>query len=412
MPVDFLRVPPRVDVPHVSRPSILVWTLLLGLMVTGCVALAVFVWPARNADSVVFWFCAIGFPILAWSFLLCCRLAYLYGCLSAALATNKISDAIEAQCHESSSQPLAVLGNVWKFSSNEEENSLDALVDGMTKLRPVASQAVPNTDVIARWLDVPGRQFYSGNARTEHARQSELCEWLLNEMVDDIKSKLIRIPHQVSLGVDVCINSVIDSATVQEGLLARLRNVLHTTRIEVKSSKTELSLFHADSWFDNNRSDSVHLLVAVQLRNAASEILANGVSEGASMLLVSSPAIASRMGVSSPLCLHRPARGPSETTADVLKLAIRWGGGTFDNIGTSWRTGLSKEVARIIRSSCRFWHGMETVDLDAAVGKAGAAGVWLATALAAANAALTNEPQLVITQEGNDLLALVCEKQT
>jgi hypothetical protein len=54
---------------------------------------------------------------------------------------------------------------------------------------------------------------------------------------------------------------------------------------------------------------------------------------------------------------------------------------------------------------------MRPVELDATVGDAGAARAWLATTLAAANAALMNEAQLVIAQEGDDVVALVCQKQ-
>jgi len=53
-----------------------------------------------------------------------------------------------------------------------------------------------------------------------------------------------------------------------------------------------------------------------------------------------------------------------------------------------------------------------SVELEATVGDVGAARAWLATTLAAANAALTNEAQLVIAQEEDKLVALVCQKQT
>jgi len=412
MPVDFLRIPPKVGVPTVTRPSILGWTLLLCLMILSCAVVAVFVWPAGKPGSALFWFCAVGFPVLAWSFLLNCRLAYIYGRVNSALATNKTSDEIKAQCHESSSQPIAVLGYVWRFSSKQEENSVDSLVDKKTKLHPVPSLAKPNTDVIARWLDVPDRQFHAGNALTEHARQTEVCEWLLKQLANGIAPQLLALPSRASVKVDLCIDSVLDPATVKERLLSLINQSRRALRVEVNEPKSEFPLFRADEWFDECRSDVINLLVALQLRKVTNEVLANGVAEAGSMLLVSSPSMARRLGQTSPVYLHRPARGTLTDVVNTLKLAVRWGRTAFDRIGTIWRTGLAEDSIRTIRSSCRFGRPMGIIDLDTTVGDAGIARAWVATTLAVAHAALTDEPQLVVTQEGDVLTALICEKQT
>ncbi len=412
MPVDFLRVPPKVRVPEVSRPSILGWALLLCLMILGCTIFAVFVWPAGKPDSVLFWFCSVGLPISVWAFLLSCRLAYTYGRVNSALATNKTSDRIEAQCHESSSQPIAVLGHAWRFSTKEDENSVDSLVDKRTKLLPVPSVAMPNTDVIARWLDVPDREFHAGNALTEHARQTEVCDWLLRQLVNGIAPQLLALPRRATVKVDLCIDSALDPAAVKERLLSLLNENRRALRMEVNEPKAELSLFQADEWFDECRSDVFKILVALQLRNVTNAVLASGVAEAGSMLLVSSRSMARRLGQMSPVYLHRPARGTLEDVVNTLKLAVRWGKTAFDAIGTSWRTGLAEDSTRTIRSSCRFGRSMETIDLDTTVGDAGVARAWLATTLAVARAALTDEPQLVVAQKDDVLTALICEKQT
>lgn len=411
MPVDFARIPPRETVPDVSRLSILGWGLLLCLLTVACATMAVFIWPGAKSDIVLFWFCAIALPIFTWSFLLCCRIAYLYGRINSALATNKTCDAIEARCHVSSSEPLAVVGHVWKFSSDEEENALDGLVEGKTKLRPVSSRTTPNTDVIARWLDVPGREFYAENALTEHARQMVVCEWLLNEMVSALASQLRALPSRVSMKVELCIDSMLDAAGVGETVLVLLKKALRTPHITLTSPVRELSLFRADSWFDDMHPDSIHLLVAVQLRNAVSETLANGVAESGSMLLVSSPSMAQRLGEKFPLWLHRPVKGTLDKLPETLELAICWGRASSDEVGTTWLTGLSEEATRTIRSSSQFGSKTGNVSLDTSVGNVGIGRAWLATTLGAANAAATEKPQLVIVQEGNDLLALVCERQ-
>lgn len=412
MPVDFARIPPRVKVPEISRPSVLVWLLLLCLVLAAGASLTIFIWPAgKPTNTAWFWFRAVGFPVLIWGLSLSCRLAWLYGRFNAALATNRTSDAIEKRCHDLSSQPLAVLAHAWRFSSSAEGNSVEDLVDGKTRLRAVSSPIRPNTDVMSRWLDMPGKRFYGGNARTEHARQTEVCEWLLDELVNDVAPQLLQLPRRVSMKVDLCANSVLEPATVAARLLSLLKGRLPSLRIEINPPTKELSLFHSDSWHDGARVDEVRLLVAVQLRNAVSEVLANGVAEAASMLLVGIPAVAGQMNDRAPLCLHRPARGVSGQVTGMLELAVRWGRTSFDQIGATWHTGLREEATRAIRSSCRFGNRMRPVELDTTVGDAGAARAWLATTLAAANAALTNEAQLVIAQEGDDVVALVCQKQ-
>ncbi|MCX5545728.1 hypothetical protein M3A49_41050 [Paraburkholderia sp. CNPSo 3076] len=413
MPVDFERIPPQVRVPEASRPSILVWALLLCLMLAAGASLTVFLWRAgKPTNTVWFWFRAVALPVLIWGLLLACRLAWTYVRVNAALATNRTADDIEEQRHELSSQPLAVLGHAWRFSSSEEENSVEDLFDGKIKLRPASSQVRPNTDVMARWLEIPGKRFYGGNARTEHARQTEACEWLLNELMSDLAPQILQLPRQVSMSVDLCVDTVLQPATWVARLQPLLKEKFPSLRVQVKPATRELSLFHADSWHDGVRPDVVRLLVAVQLRKAASDVLANGVAEAASMLLVGTPAVAGQMNGKPALRIHRPARGTPEKVADVLKLAVRWGRTSFDKTGTTWGTGLGKDALRTIRSSCRFGHRMRPVDVDETVGNAGAARAWLATTLAAANAALMNEPQLVIAQEGDDLVALVCQKQT
>ena len=130
------------------------------------------------------------------------------------------------------------------------------------------------------------------------------------------------------------------------------------------------------------------------------------------MLLVGIPAVAGQMKDKPSVRLHRPAQGVSGEEAGILGLAVRWGRTSFEQVGTTWRTGLGKDATRTIRSSCRFGMRTRSVELEATVGDVGAARAWLATTLAAANAALTNEAQLVIAQEEDKLVALVCQKQT
>jgi len=209
--------------------------------------------------------------------------------------------------------------------------------------------------------------------------------------------------------VDLCIDSVLDPAMVKERLLSVLKARQRALKIEIREPKGALPLFRADAWFDECCSGGVVLLVALQLRRVTSEVLANGVAEAGSILIVSSPSLAGRLGQTSPVYLHRPAKGRIPDVASTLALAVRWGRTAFDRIGAIWRTGLTEDSILAIRSSSPSGRTVRPIDLDATVGNAGVARAWLAATLAVESAALTNAPQLVIAQEGDVLTALMCE---
>jgi hypothetical protein len=375
-------------------------------------SLTIFVWRAgKPTNTGAFWFGAVELPILIWALLLVCRFAFLYGRVNQALATNRTADRVEAQCHERSSQPLAVLAYAWRFSSSEEENSVEDAVDGKTRLRPGSSQFRANTDVLARWLDIPGKSFYCGNAGTEYARHTEIYHWLLDQLIKDITPQLLQLPRRISMKVDLCADSVLETSIISARLLSLLKARLPSLRFEFNQPTEELSLFHADAWHDGARADEVRLLVAVQLRKAASEVLANGVAESASVLLIGTPAIARQMNREPILHIHRPAQGSIEKVTETLDLAVRWGKTTFSEVGAKWCTGLVKQTATAIRSSSRFGFQTRSVEVDETVGDAGVARAWLATTMAVANAVLTNEAQVVIAQESGNVVALVCRTQ-
>lgn len=81
-------------------------------------------------------------------------------------------------------------------------------------------------------------------------------------------------------------------------------------------------------------------------------------------------------------------------------------------VRTVWSHGLSPELEVAIKSASQLDGQRSKIDLKVTVGDCGEAGGWLATALAAELAARTGDPQLVLTPEGSDLIALMCRKQT
>ncbi|MFM0666702.1 hypothetical protein [Paraburkholderia sediminicola] len=376
-------------------------------------ALAIFLWPAgRPTNTAWFWFCVIGYPMLACAFLLCCHLGYSYVRRSGAIANNRVSEAAELKCHTLASAPLVVLGHAWCFSCDDLENGIEGLVDGTVTIGARSSRAVPGLDIKARWLEIPGKPFYAGNELTEHARHRVLSGWLLNKLVSQISSELTALPGRTALQVDLCVRSALDLEDVRARLQESISARAPTLRVTIKASSEHLSLLQTDVWHDDMKPDGAHLLIAIQLRNAVSERLQDGVAETGVALLLGHPGIVRNMSANgTSLCLHRPAIGASDAVSTALELAARWGRAASTYLRTVWSHGLANELVRSVKSTPQFGKQTRWVDLGATVGACDGAGAWLATVLAAEHASRTGDPQLVITQEGSDMIALVCRKQ-
>jgi hypothetical protein len=112
------------------------------------------------------------------------------------------------------------------------------------------------------------------------------------------------------------------------------------------------------------------------------------------------------------LCLHRPARGSLDVVAGTLELATRWGQTTIERASTAWVHGASSEATSAIKKFASLSEQTTWMALESTVGDCSGAGAWLAVALAAANAESTGAPQLVLSQNDGELVALVCRKQT
>jgi hypothetical protein len=410
MPIDFERIPPRLPVPPPARPSIILWTFLLALTVALGAGLTVMLWPkGAPSNTLWFWCCAAIYPIFVWSALLCCSLGIGYAKRSEAIAVNRVSDSIEQERHELARKPLVVLGHAWCFSFNDEENDAEGVFNGSLQLRSRPSVGQLGTDVRARWLEIPGEPFYSGNVLYEHERHKALCDLLLNRLVESIGSALTALPLHTVLHVDLCVKSLVRLHRVQARLQDLILAKAPSLQIKVTASEDHVSLFRADDWHDQLRPGEVRLLLSLQLRRAISELLEDGNAEGGVALLVARPgAVCS----DTSLRLHRPAMGRVDAEGEPFARALRWGGVEASQIRTIWSHALADELAHPVRASPQFSQDLQWTDVSATVGQCDGAGAWLALALALEHARLTGGPQLVLSQQGDELIALVCRTST
>lgn len=397
--------------PPAPAPSVIVWLLLLILVQSAGAVLTVTMWPAGEPTNTL-WFglCVAGYPFMAWALLLCGRLGYGYTRRNQAIAMNRVSDAAEQTCHDVASRPLAVLGYAWCFSADPTENSFDGLRDGTTQLKSRLSAAVADTEVHARWIDIPGRRFNPGNELSEKVRHETVCTWMLARLLDPIVPQLSALAPVAKVQVELRVNSRAKPDFIEAGIRRELAHRAPGLGFEVVPGGNAIPLFRADAWHDARHAGNAHLLIAIELLDVISATLSDGVAETGVALLVGPPRLAS--SASSKLSLHRPAKGACDVGGATVALAARWGRIRIDRLKAGWTHGLSTDRSALIRRTVSVPDDLHWCELEASVGNCGGAGAWLAVALAAEGARTTDEPQLVLCGHGEELTALVCRTQT
>ncbi|OED15203.1 hypothetical protein [Burkholderia sp. A2] len=412
MPVDFNRVPPRVAVPPSPQVSMIVWAVLLVLVVAAGAGLAIMLWPAgRPTNTLWFWFCVVGYPFLVWAFGLFAWFGYGYARRNQALATNRVSDEAEQACHALAARPLAILGHAWCFAANDSENALEGIWNGSTLSTRRPSGAIADSDVHARWLDIPDLPFHPGNELVEHARHHAIGMWLLERLIDDLLPQLSALPPRTQLQVELQHRSRVKSEIIETRIRELIAGRVPILKIDLKPGEHTSSLFRTDAWLDMRDANTAHLLIAVELRDAISTVLSGGVAEAGVALLVGGSRLASTAN-SVGLRLHRPAKDSLDAVTRTVELATRWGQASRDRLRTVWTHGLTDHSVGAVRQAAPFPDQTHWNVLEKSVGDCSGAGPWLAVALAAESARITGDLQMVLCGEGKDLIALVCRKQT
>lgn len=410
MPVDFERVPPRVQVPPPARPAPILWAILIVVIVALGATLTVVLWPkGAPSNTLWFWCCVALFPSFAWLFLFSVSRGITHARRCEAIAINHVSDRFEQERHTLASRPLVVLGHAWCFSALDKDNDAESVVNGSLQLGTRPSAAQPGTDVNARWLEIPGAPFYPGNKLVEHRRHQAVSSWLLERLVDHVGSGLASLPAHTVLHVDVCSRSLAKLAEVQVRLQELILAKAPTLQLKINASEEHFPLFHVDDWHDQIQPREARLLVCLQLRKAISALLQDGVAEAGIALLVAQPGIV----LNTPsLHLHRPAKGKADGKHEASDLAVRWCRANAAQVRTIWSHALPDDVMRRVKASPQFNQSAQQVDISTTIGNCGGAGAWLATALALELVRLNGSPQLVLSQQGDDLIALACKAST
>jgi hypothetical protein len=413
MSVDFNRVPPLVAVPAPPQPSTIAWTILLVLTLAAGAGLTILLWPAsRPTNTPWFWFCMTGYPLLAWAFLLCSRLGYGYVRRNEVIAANSISEEAKEACHILASKPLAILGHAWRFSTKDADNAFDAIRSGSTKLEARTGASSIAGDVVARWLEVPETQFDPGNELDEYVRHRAICTWLLAHFTSRLAPQLNALPSRTKLQVEICVRSKSKAIAFEDPLrhLLLAQTTIEEKDLDIRPASAPISIFETDAWLDSEDANKAYLLIAIELRDAISTVLSNGVAEAGVALLVGRPHLLPLPLQSTTTRLHRPAKGDLGGIKETLELATSWGGLSRKNLmRTVWTHGLTGDEATAVKQAANLADETNWMTLETSVGDCASAGPWLAAAFAAENARTTGEPQLVLCRQDDELVALVCK---
>lgn len=392
------------------------WSVVRGAaffiaIVGGGTALSLYMWPAsRSTDSPLFWIRTVGYPLLAWVFLWSAKLASAHTRRSVALAKNEVGERYELACHAQASRPLAMLGYAWRFSADNAENSVDAIVSGEVRMVARTSAAFPKSETKSRWIAIPEKPFYPGNELSEHSKHEVIIAWLIDELLEPLRGDLGRLPAGTCVRVCSIFASSLAPEEVCTDIEKRLLGWFPHLSIVMSKKTDALPLFNVDTWADDLSPNETQLLIAIQLRRAISEELPEGSAEAGVALLVGPPC--HDKSQATDLHLHRPARGDTTSAGEVTALATRWGRSNGTEVGVVWTDALTNEAMTQLRSARVASDGATWIDLRRTIGDCGLAAPWLGVALAAEQAAQTGSPQLVIAQEGDQITALVCRRQS
>ncbi|URF06824.1 hypothetical protein [Cupriavidus campinensis] len=411
MPVDFRRIPSKTVVPEFPQWSVTKWAVLFVAIVGGGAALALYTWPASQPTNTPwFWVRIVGYPLLAWVFIWSTTLAGAHTLRSVASAKNEVSERHELACHAQASMPLALLGHALRFSTDDAENNAQAVVGGQVQMVARTSAAFPKSATTSRWIAIPEKPFYPGNELSEHFRHEVITERLIDDLVARLRGDLGRLPS----GTCVRVRSVVASSLASEEVCAdigeKLRGWFPGLSVVMSKDTDALSLFNVDAWADGLWQNEIQLLVAIQLRRAISEELPEGSAEAGVALLVGPPC--DHTSIPTALHLHRPATGNATSASEISALATRWGRSKGTDISVVWSDALTDGAIAQLRSTGVASDSAIWIDLRRTIGDCGHAAPWLGVALAAEQAAQTASPQLVVAQEGDQIIALVCRTQS
>lgn len=399
MPVDL----PLIDSGEArpSPPGAYVWLALFIVFMLVGVVTTLLTWPKGEPTSTPwFWSCLLLFPGLAWCAAFGARKLYHEREIDRIDAEEEMAQEDREEGIEFGSEPLAVLASAYRCAMGADYVASSMLRgDSELQAQPprLGGAAIRHTALA-----------YLNDAKLQ-ARYNTLFVELMSSLSDVLEA----LPRDVRF--DVCLQLPADGQ--QEDLLALWKacwQELAFRPAQVSLLSADQGVMVLDQWLDvygGPELQKITLFVAAQLHENPPE---NSAEAGVALLLCW-PLVAVQKKMQTLAMLHRPLETVSTNLNADLPTALLWGQVAPADVKDVWQTGLDRETKAVLikaasgvklsvanSESLSGFH-----DVDNALGNAGAAASWLATALAIEHTEEIQQPQLIACRENSLRLMVV-----
>ena len=377
--------------PRPGRPMMARWVVFLALLaLMGILSAFVIGGPALLHQPERFWAAAIGVPVAAWGVLGFFRVLVYLGQRRVADGWDQAREQDIQRCIAAGRRSLQVLAatshTAFRCQGAGEEAQLDALLAGRLAIETQAER-----------LD---------HRRTRHSRlpcdtqdlpEAALLK-LLSQVFSTFAASLKSLPEDVPLALLLDIDTALPEHRLRRLYRQawQVAGIRQTAKLIAGSGPPVL-----DHWLDQRIADpAVLMVVAVRFGLAEPDEQA----EVAAGLLLGNRLTQHWL---PPLAfVHRPEQVRGQAPGDVLaaaRQALEWVPLACDMPRDTWRVGIAPDLAQSIPSVAG---DVRLCDLDAALGLAGCASFWLATALATQCIQRGAGPQFLFSGDGEEPTSL------
>ncbi len=362
-------------------PRPLRWFMTLAIMLAGNVILMKIF--GRHIESQSFWLIALGVPAALWSVVVGGRVTIWMLKDMKANGFDKCREAWILSETRRTRRALQIL-NVSFTTGHLAERQSD-----------VANEILNNTGLIAaqpNWLGTEGLRM-SRIAANPNDTPSSLITRLFERLIENLSLRLALCSDKTSLSVVLDISSTVPRSEVLRLWEAAWAGSEMPFPIEYLGG-TGLGV--VENWLNVHFKESAMLLV-VSLQVAP--VNADNSAEAGVTLLFGNRLTQEML---PPLALlHRPESSPAEELESGMRMAaynVPIKDGIVKHL---WLSGLNdQQHAEVVvhqkKSPAQAVEGDSVINLDSAMGHAGAAAPWLAIAAAAEIVQRTQSPQMII----------------
>jgi len=403
MPVDLPETAADQQIP--SPPKAIVWLGVFVMVMLAGVVLTLLTWPKDEpTTSVWFWVRLLVFPAIGGCAAFGLRLFYYDEEMTRLRAEKEALESDRAEATEFAQEPLAVLGTAYVTAMDAGSAGVAAAIAQKKRVLKASTprsgeNAVRHT---ALALDEDEDEERPGRYRP-----------LFMQLLGQIKESLDSLPVDVPFAVRLQIPTDIERGQVLKTWQTCWQQCGYRNASTLLLDP-EQGLMALDEWLDIKGGPALEnftLFVSAQLHDEPPEKSA----EAGVALLIGWAPLAERRGLKSVALLHRPVQSDTADFITSLPKALLWGRTSGTQVNQVWETGLTGQdkAAFLTNSAALELQASKTEDfagihdIDLALGNPGAAGAWLAVALAIERAWRTAEPQLVLTRENALRLAVV-----